>query len=94
MSRPTPMRYVIRNAKGEELVCPSLADLHALYVQGFLGDDDLVRAENSQRFVRVSAMPALRGAREQRSDPRKVATLLVAAAVLVFAVALCTGLGR
>jgi hypothetical protein len=82
------MRYVIRNAKGEELVCPSLSDLHALYAQGFLGDEDLVRAENSRRFVRVGAMPALRGVRETRADPRKIAILLAAAAILVLALAL------
>jgi len=88
VSRPAPMRYVIRNEKGEELVCPSLADLHALYEQGFLADEDLVRAENASRFVPVSAMPALRGVRARRADPRKVAMLLVAAAVLVLALAL------
>jgi hypothetical protein len=82
------MRYVIRNAKGEELVCPSLADLHALYAQGFLGDEDLVRAENSRRFVQVGDMPALRGVREKRADPRKVAFLLAAAVILVLALAL------
>jgi hypothetical protein len=84
------MRYVIRNSKGEELVCPSLADLHTLYAQGFLGDDDLVRAESSRRFVPASQMPALHGVREKRADPRKVAILLAAAAVLVLALALLT----
>jgi hypothetical protein len=78
-------RYVIRNEQGEELLCPSLADLHALYVQGFLSDDDLVRAESSQRWVRAGAMPALRGVRERRADPRKVMTILVAAALLALA---------
>ena len=52
--------------------CPSLADLHALYVQGFLGDEDLVRPESSQRWVPAGAMAALRGVREKRADPRKM----------------------
>ncbi len=86
MSSRATMRYVIRNAEGQELVCPSLADLHALYTQGFIGDDDLVRAESSQRWVRAGAMPALRGVREQRADPRRVLFILAAAAVLALAV--------
>ena len=87
-------RYVIRNAAGQELTCPSLADLHALYVQGFLADDDLVRPESSSRWTPAGALPALRGVREQRADPRKVALLLGAAAALVGAVALATRMLR
>ncbi len=82
------MKYHVRNAEGEELVCPSLADLHALYAQGFFGDDDLVRADTSHRWVRAGSMPALRGVRERRSDPRKMAMLLAAALVLALALAL------
>ena len=85
MKRTAP-RYRIRNAAGEELVCPTLADLHALYAQGFLDDDDLVRTEGSTRWVPVSALPALRGVQERRASPRKVS--LVAAAALALAGAL------
>ncbi len=79
-------RYVIRSAEGKELVCPSLADLHALYSQGFLGEDDLVRPESSQRWVRVGEMPALRAVRERRADPRRIALMLTAAAVIALAI--------
>ena len=82
------MRYVIRSPDGAELVCPSLADLHALYAQGFLSDEDLVRAETSERWVKAGSMPALRGVREQRRDPRKVLALLAAAAALLLAIVL------
>ncbi len=85
MSARARMRYVIRNPEGKELVCPSLADLHSLYSQGFVGDDDLVRAENSDRWVKAGAMPALRGVRETKRDPRKMMMLLLAAAALVLA---------
>ena len=87
-------RYFIRNAQGEELVCPSLADLHALYAQGFLGDEDLVRPESSLRWMRAGAMPALHGARERRADPRKVMLLLAAAAALVAALAVLARFAR
>ena len=81
------MTYRVRNAEGEELVVPSLADLHDLYAHGFLADDDLVRAETSPRWVRAGAMPALHGVRERRSNPRRVGMLLAAL------IALAAGLG-
>jgi len=71
-------RYFVRELGGRELVCPSLADLHALYTQGFFGEDDEVRAEGSERWVRAGDMPALAGARERRSDPRRMRALLLA----------------
>jgi hypothetical protein len=76
------MRYRVRDAEGKELVVPSLAVLHDLYVHGFLADDDLVRSESSSRWIRAGALPALHGVRERRADPRKVALLAVAAAVI------------
>jgi hypothetical protein len=82
------MRYLVRNARGEELLVPSLPVLHDLYQHGFLADDDLVRAETSSRWVRAGSLPALHGVRERRADPRKVAILVAAAAVLTAAVAL------
>ena len=88
MTARASMRYVIRNGDGQELVCPSLADLHALYVQGFLGDEDLVRPESSQRWVPAGSMAALRGVREKRADPRKMLLVLAAALVLVLAFAI------
>jgi hypothetical protein len=81
------MRYRVRNASGEELVVPSLRDLHRLYVDGFLSDDDLVRSERATVWVRAGAMPALHGVRETRSDPKKMALLLGAA------IAVATGIG-
>jgi hypothetical protein len=83
-----PKRYVIRNTAGDELVCPTLSDLHALYTQGFLADDDLVRPEGSFRWISAGSLPALRGVREHRADPRKMALVLVAAAAFVGGVAL------
>jgi hypothetical protein len=92
MSRTTT-RYVVRNTRGEELVVPSLRDLHALYNQGFLQDEDEVRSERAEHFTPVGAFPALHGVREQRAEsPRKVALLV--AALMVLAVALGLLLAR
>ncbi len=82
------MRYYVRNAEGQELVCPSLADLHALYDHGFFTEDDLVRSETSERWVRAGALPALRGVRERRRDPRRMAMLLAAALAMALALVL------
>ncbi len=85
------MRYFVRNARGEELTCPTLGDLAALYAQGFLEDDDLVRSERSERWVRAGNLPALRGLRERRREPWKVMALLAAAMLLALALALLVG---
>ena len=85
MTRPAT-RYVVKNARGEELVVPSLPDLHALYVHGFLAEDDLVRQERSQAWLRAGDMPALHGVRELRRDPRRI--LAIVAAVVALAAAL------
>lgn len=85
------MRYLVRNGSGEELVVPTLRDLHDLYAHGFLGDDDLVRAETAARWVRAGSLPALRGVRERRADPRKMALLLAAAIALAVGIALLLG---
>jgi len=82
------MRYVVKNQRGEELLVPSLADLHGLYSQGFLEDDDYVRAENSERWVKAGRMPALAGVRLRRREPAKLLMLIVAAAALVASIAL------
>ncbi len=81
------MRYRVRNASGEELVVPNLRDLHRLYTDGFLTDDDLVRSERATVWVRAGAMPALHGVREIKSDPKKMALLLAGA------IAVATGIG-
>ena len=85
------MKYFVRNARGEELTCPTLGDLAALYSQGFFEDHDLVRAERSQRWVPAGSLPALRGLRERRREPWKVMALLAAATLLALAVALLVG---
>ncbi len=80
-------RYVVRNSRDEELLVPSLADLHALYTHGFIVDGDLVRQERSYQWVPVGRFPALRGVRERRSEsPARVAMLV--AMLMALAVAL------
>ncbi len=86
------MRYRVRNARGEELVVPSLRDLHRLYSDGFLTDDDLVRSERATVWVRAGAMPALGGVREVKADPRKMALLLAAAIAIAVGIGILLGM--
>lgn len=85
------MRYRVRNSEGEELVVPSLRELHDLYVHGFVTDDDLVRSESASRWVAAGTMPALHGVREKRAGPRTLARLVAAAAIVAAAIALLLG---
>ncbi len=82
-------RYVVRNARGEELVVPSLADLHALYTHGFIQDGDLVRQERAQEWIAIARFPALQAVREARAEsPAKVALLIAGLMVVALAVGL------
>ncbi len=81
-SRRPPRRYRVRDAQGRELLCPSLADLHTLYDQGFLTDDDEVKPEGAGEWVPLSRFPAFSGTQAQRREPRRMALLLAAAAAL------------
>jgi hypothetical protein len=85
------VRYHVRNAAGEELVVPSLDDLHALYARGFLADEDLVRAETSDRWTAVGAMGALQGVRTRRGTPRRLRLALTLAVALVLALGFLLG---
>jgi hypothetical protein len=82
------VRYHVRNAGGEELVVPSLDDLHALYARGFLADDDLVRAETSERWIAAGAMRALQGVRTRRAEPRRMGLVLILVVALAAAIGL------
>ncbi len=85
-------RYVVRNASREELVVPSLADLHALYSHGFIQDGDLVRQERSSVWTPVARFPALHGVRESRAEsPAKVAVLIAAAMAVALGLGLLLG---
>jgi hypothetical protein len=92
MTRRKPMAYRVRSADGKELVVPSLAVLHDLYDHGFLGDEDLVRAETSSLWVRAGSLPAFHGVRERKRDPRTVLLLVAAAAALTAGLALLSRL--
>jgi hypothetical protein len=77
------LRYHVRNQAGEELVVPSLADLHDLYVHGFIEDADLVRSESSERWIMAGRMPALAGVRLKRREPGKMLWLVLAVIAFV-----------
>ncbi len=82
------MRYLVRDAHGRELTVPTLGDLAALHRAGFISDDDQVRQERSERWVRAGEMPALSGRRDRQRDRRWVWLVLLLAALLAGALAI------
>jgi len=55
-------KYHVRNEHGE-LVVGSYAELRTLYLRQFISDDDEVRRDGSERWVKAGQMPELRGAK-------------------------------
>jgi len=53
------MKFYVQHG-GKELVFPSFRDFQSMYRLKFVGPDDLVRRENSERWVRAGDLPELR----------------------------------
>lgn len=53
------MKFHVRNEHGE-LIVPSYVELRQLYERGFISDDDEVRRDGSERWVRAGDMADLR----------------------------------
>jgi hypothetical protein len=53
------MRFHVRSGD-RELVFPSFRDFQAMYRQGFVAPDDLVRRENGTRWAKARDLPELR----------------------------------
>lgn len=53
------MKYHVKNEHGE-LVVPSYRELRSLYKAQFIGDEDQVRKEDSERWVRAGNMRDLK----------------------------------
>ncbi|HUB05696.1 MAG TPA: DUF4339 domain-containing protein [Myxococcales bacterium] len=69
------MRYEVK-VDDKQLTFGSLAELRALYAQGFVAADDLVRPEGSERWIRAGQMPVLRAAQSRTSVGARAAGLL------------------
>ena len=53
------MKLFVRHA-GHELMVPSFRDFQAMYRNRIIGDDDEVRREGSERWMRAGDLPELR----------------------------------
>ncbi len=68
------MRQIVKTKDGE-LTYGSMVEVRGLYEQGFIAPDDLIRAEDSSRWVKASTLGTLRdahsrGKRETRMGVR------------------------
>lgn len=87
------MKIYVRHGDGQseaELMFPSFRDFQAMYRLKFVGPEDLVRRENSSRWVRARDLPELRAL--QIYERSKVASafrwllalMLLGAALVIF----------
>jgi hypothetical protein len=68
------MRQIVKTQDGE-LTYSSMVEVRGLYEQGFIAPDDLIRAQDSTRWVKASTLGTLqdahsRGKRETRMGVR------------------------
>ncbi len=86
------MRYLVKaQGEGGELTFGSLAELRTLYAQGFVAPEDLVRPEDSERWVRADRLSGLRGAEPRSTSETRMALrlgLAIALSVVVGILAL------
>lgn len=74
------MRYDVKTEEGQ-LSFGSLAEVQTLYRQGFIAPADLVKPDNSTRWVKASDMPVLQ-ITERRSSSQSRMGSRVAFAIL------------
>ena len=55
-------RYIVRS-EGHELTVESLRELRTLYLRQFVGDEDEVRREGTDRWQKAGLMPDLQSAK-------------------------------
>lgn len=76
------MKFYVRNEHGE-LVVPTYGELRKLYEKQFIDDEDEVRREGSDRWIKAGQMPELREARPRPwLQGNEMAWLAVAICVL------------
>ncbi|MHB8418298.1 MAG: DUF4339 domain-containing protein [Myxococcales bacterium] len=69
------MRYEVK-VEERQLTFGSLAELRALYAQGFVSAEDMVRPEGSERWIRAGQMPVLRAAESRTRAGTRAAGVL------------------
>jgi hypothetical protein len=81
------MRYEVK-VDDQQLTFGSLQELRNLYMQGFVSPDDLVRPENSERWVRAGTMPVLRAAKPKAKVETRM--VLILALTILFSLVVAT----
>lgn len=76
------MKVYVRS-DGGELACRSFGELQELFRLSLVGEDDLVRREGSERWVRAGDLPELRRLRQHQREERHFLAWALLAALLV-----------
>lgn len=82
------MKITVRH-EGHELVFPSFRDFAAMYQMKFVGPEDLVRREGSERWIKAGDMPELRAIYLYETERRRTARLFTGAVWLMLAFFAC-----
>ncbi len=93
MSHLPERRYHIRNGEGE-LVVSSYAELRMLYSRQFIDDEDEVRREGSDTWVKAKELPDLRLIRPRRWHGWEFPILALAICTITLVIALVVYLSR
>jgi hypothetical protein len=88
------VRYLVRDAAGNQLTVGSIGELAELHRQGLIGEEDLVRPLAADRWTRAGDMPALLARRERRRERRWAWSVLLLVALLVATLAAALAISR
>lgn len=84
------MKYIVKNEDGE-LIVPTYKELRTLYKARFINDDDQVRKEDSDRWVRAGSMKDLVILKPKKWHGNEVVWMYVG--ICVFTLALIFAMG-
>jgi hypothetical protein len=75
------MRYQVK-VDDQMLTFNSIKELEKMYIHGFVSPEDMVKPENSERWVAAGTMPVLRGARPKAKVETQM--VVIVAMTLIF----------
>ncbi len=79
------MRYQVK-VDDEMLTFNSIKELEKMYIHGFVSPEDMVRPENSERWVPAGTMPVLRAAKPRAKVETNMVVILTMAVIFSFVV--------
>jgi hypothetical protein len=76
------MRYQVK-VDDQMLTFNSIKELEKMYIHGFVSPEDMVKPENSERWVAAGTMPVLRGARPKAKVETQMVVIVAMTLILL-----------